>query len=407
VTGVRAAAALAAAALGVVACDADVGDADCQLTQQVVLVGSPSSPLLLLPSARLDQVGGGFFLIGSDGTAVRWAALAADGTLSPEQAFVLPAGVTNSIYAVAGVTTPGDTVLIGYLATSLGGGQGELDVVAVAADGSEPPAPANPVLTFPAGVPPASTLAMMSSRVGNSAGLAWIDAAANQVMFATIDGGAELVGQPAPIAASTAAADPTTVFYCLGFSAGKNDLTVTYLDAATDKAVLPTWIVAEATERGTVETLTTLSVGDQMDCAVVTPTDSEYALAWQDNQGSWLAVSTRDETTNVLGVATYAFASASNFGGPDLQPPLTGLASFGNDFGVVLERAHDAELWRLDAMGSRRSGALVFPSLLGNLGSVSALPVSSGLVATYADYSSAPGAPNPAGRRLFVNAVCY
>jgi hypothetical protein len=33
--------------------------------------------------------------------------------------------------------------------------------------------------------------------------------------------------------------------------------------------------------------------------------------------------------------------------------------------------------------------------------------VGGALVATYADYSSSPGTPNLAGRRLFVNASCY
>lgn len=399
-----AAAALTAAVLGVAACQADLGDADCQLIQQVVLAGSPSSPLLLLPNVRLDQVGDGFFLLGNDGTTVRWAALAADGTLSPEQAFVLPAGVANPVYGVGGVTTPGDTVLVAYLTTSAATSDGEIDVVAVAADGSQPPAPANPVLTFAAGVPPATAMAMSSSRLGNAAGLAWVDAQSNRVMFVTVNGQGALVGQPTPVAVSAAAA-PTTVFGCLGFSPGKDHLTVSYLNATSDGSAPPTWIIAEGNEGGTIDTTTTLNVANQMGCAVVTPTATEYALVWQDNQGSWMAVAVG--VGNQIQVATYPFAAASDFGGPDLQPPLVGLAPFGSDFGVVLARAHDTELWRLDEMGNRKPGALHFPSLVGNLGSVSALPVGGALVATYADYSSPPGTPNPAGRRLFVNAACY
>jgi hypothetical protein len=396
---------MAVAALGVAGCQADMGDADCQLSRQVVLSGSPSSPLLLLPNVRLDQVGAGFFLIGSDGITVRWAALAGDGTLGAEQAFALPAGVTNPLYAVAGVAAPGDTVLIGTLAaSSAGAGQGELDVVAVAADGSQPAAPAVPVLTFPAGPPPASTVAMMSSRLGTNAGLAWVDAQSNRVMFTTVSGQAQLVGEPTPIAVSTAA-NPLTKFDCLGFSSGKDNLTITYLDETTDGSAPPTYVIAEGNQGGTIDTTTTLNVASQMGCAIVTPTETEYALAWQDGEGSWLAVSAL--VGSQVQVATYPFASASAFGGPSLQPPLVGLAPFGTDFGVVLARALDIELWRLDAMGNRKPGSLVFPSLNGNLGSVSALSTSSGLVATYADYSSPPGALTPAGRRLFVNAVCY
>jgi hypothetical protein len=77
----------------------------------------------------------------------------------------------------------------------------------------------------------------------------------------------------------------------------------------------------------------------------------------------------------------------------------------------VLARASDVEMWRLDAMGNRKPGSLVFPTLAGNLGGVSALPVGAAdpgsLVATYADYTSAPGATTLAGRRLFVDALCY
>ena len=63
-------------------------------------------------------------------------------------------------------------------------------------------------------------------------------------------------------------------------------------------------------------------------------------------------------------------------------------------------------------MGNRQAGALIFPSVNGTFGSVSALPPSPAmaggpLVATYADYTSPAGAPMPAGGRLFVNAVCY
>jgi hypothetical protein len=395
--------ALAAAALGAAGCQADMGDADCQLSSQVVLSGSPSSPLLLLPNVRLDQVGAGFFLIGSDGTTVRWAALASDGTLGAEQAFALPAGATNPLFAVAGLTAPGDTVLVGTLATS-GAGAGELDVVAVAADGSQPAAPAVPVLTFPAGPPPASAIAMMSSRLGTNAGLAWVDAQSNRVMFTTVSGQAQLVGEPTPIAVS-AAANPLTKFDCLAFSSGKDNLTVSYLDQTSDGSAPPTYVIAEANEGGTIDGTTTLNVASQMGCAIVTPTATEYALAWQDGEGSWLAVSTL--VGSQVQVATYPFVSASAFGGPSLQPPLVGLAPFGTDFGVLLARALDIELWRLDAMGNRKAGTLVFPSLSGNLGSVSALSTSSGLIATYADYSSAPGASVLAGRRLFVNAVCY
>jgi hypothetical protein len=104
--------------------------------------------------------------------------------------------------------------------------------------------------------------------------------------------------------------------------------------------------------------------------------------------------------------APYPFASASSFGGANLQPPFVGLAQFGTDYGVLLARPRDVELWRIDQTGNRHPGAVIFPSINGNLGSVSALPVN-GFVATYADYTSPSGAATPAGGRVFLNAVCY
>ena len=401
-TTAPAAGALLAAALGLCACQADLGNADCQLTQQTVLAGSPSSVLLLLPNLRIDQVGAGFFLIGSDGTAVRWAAMAADGTLSNEQAFALPAGATNSFYAVAGASAPGDTVLIGTLAASATAGQGELDVVAVSADGSQAPTPPNPLVTFPGGVPSASTVAMMSSRSGSVAGLAWVDAQANRAMFTTVTGQGALVGAPVAVGAS-AVLDATTAFDCLAFSPGKSPLTLSYVNDTADQPDSPIGVIAEANDGGTIDSTTTLNYNSPVGCATVTPTDTGYGLVWQDDQGSWFT----DYMTGVNHFTPQTFVLASSFGGADLQPPLVGLAPFGTDFGVVLARAHDVELWRLDDMGNRSPGSLVFPSLNGNLGGVSTLLFNGGLLATYADYSSAPGAPTFAGRRLLVNAVCY
>ena len=97
----------------------------------------------------------------------------------------LPPGVTSAYFAVAGVATPGDTVLVGYLGTDAASGSGGLAVIAFPADGSPPAAPASTVVTFPGGIPAASSVAMISSRKGMNAGLAWVDDASGQVMVAT------------------------------------------------------------------------------------------------------------------------------------------------------------------------------------------------------------------------------
>jgi len=390
--------ATATLALGLVGCDADVGDAGCQITQEVTLAGTP---LTLLANARLDQVGDGYFLLGNDETAVRWGVLDANGTLSGEQAYPLPAGVTQAYYAVAGAATPGDTVLIGYLATDAASGDGELALVAVPAANPAVTAPPVAVLTFPGGTPAATSVAMLSSRKGMNAGLAWVDDASHVVEVATINAAGMLTGTP--VVTSMKAAPN---YSCLTFSPGKNDLTVVYYSDQVDlgqAGTAPGWVIAETSEAGSVDATTLLAFGHPGGCAHVTPTTAGYSLVWQDTQGGWLAVYTAGAASQP---APSPFAPASSFGGANLQPPFAGLAPFGADYGVLLARPLDVELWRIDAMGSRRPGAVIFPSITSNMGTVSALPAN-GFVATYADYTSPLGASPATGGRVFLNAACY
>lgn len=401
VTSLRAAL-VAVLAFGAGACEADAGDAGCQLTLQVTLAGSP---LTLLADARIDQVGGGFFLLGSDGSNVRWAALAADGTLGSQQAFPFPTGVTSAYYAVAGLQSPGDTVLLAYLGTDATGSNGELAVLALPADGSPPLSPATTIETFPGGVPPATSVTMSSSRAGMNAGLAWIDSGSSQVKFTTVSG----AGVPTGVGVSTSTAGPP--FSCLAFSPGKDDLTLEYYGGTTSLGIAG-WVIAEANEGGSVDSTTVLAFHDPMGtCAVVTPTSAGYGLVWQDLEGSWLA---EYVAQGQMLSSPYPFASASGFGGANLQPPQVGLAPFGTDFGVLFARPLDVELWRLDDTGDRRAGALIFPSVAGSFGSVSALPAAGGaLVVTYADYTAPAGSTGStgttgmSGSRLFANAACY
>ncbi len=378
-------------------CQADLGTAGCQIKTQMTV---PGTALTLLPDARLDAIGSGYALIGYDrgANAVRWA-LGAEGTLGPEHAFGLPAGARDPVFAMAGTPagTPGDTVLIAYLSADATGGEGELALIAVPADGSPPQAPAATIHEFPKGIPPLSSVAMTSSRKGGHAGLAWIDDGMGRVMYAAIDSTGQMVVAPTPAAA--AAPD----FTCLGFAAGKDDVTVVYHAAMTSQGQ-PGWIIAEGNESGGIDSSVTLVFARPMGtCATVTATPAGYAIAWQDQAGGLLSVYTASD--NKL-TSPAPFAPANEFGA-ELQPPIVALAPFGRDFGVLFQRLHAAELWRLDETGNRRSGALIFPSAQGTIGTVSAVvrAASTGLTATYADYMDADGGTT--GDRLFVNAQCY
>ncbi len=404
--GVVALLALAAAGLG---CQADLGTAGCAITKQATLA---ASPLTLLFDARLDAVGSLYVLIGSDGTAVRWATLTPtlDGVMmGGEHAFGLPGDISGPpLFAVASSSsTSPDTVLVGWLAADPTGTKGDLSIIALPADGSPPMGPATVVHEFAGGVPDSGTVVMVSSRRGMNAGIAWEDPVSNQVLLAAVDYTGALVGPPTP----TAAVAPP--FECLSFQPGKDDLTVVYQAKVTSG---PGWVVAEANESGSVDSYVTSPYPGQADsnCVHMAPTGTGYAFAWQDTAGAWLGVAIAGSNTSPA-----AFAASSDFGGYSLQPPIRALAPFQQDFGVAFQKVADAELWRIDQMANRRSGALIFPSAQGNMGKVStALETSGGklvsggaLVATYADY---PGGVTPTdaaasltGNRVFLYATCH
>jgi hypothetical protein len=400
------------ALVGAVAgCQADdLGTAGCQIASQKTLAGSP---LTLLPHARLDAVGAGYVLIGADAQAVRWASIDVTGAIGTEHAFGLPKGVTSPLFAMAGTTTNsrGDTVLVGWLAPDATQKRGELWMIALPADGSPPMDQASIIHEFTAGLPDPQSVVMVSSRKGLNAGVAWVEASSQQVMLTVVDATGTPVGTPTPTA------PVTQPFDCLQFQSGKDDLTLVYEGQFTTSSAMG-WVVAEANEGGGIDSYTTVPYnGTPTACAAVAPTSTGYALAWQDAAGGWLRTYVPGSTTRSDAVP---FAPSSEFGGADLQPPIVALASFQPDFGVLFQKLRDAELWRIDPMGNRKSGALIFPSAQGNMGSVSTALVPGGmgtLTLTYADYTgsaavgdggvSPDGGTTQTGNRLFINAACH
>ena len=376
------------------ACQTDVGTAGCQVTLEVPL---PGSPLTLLQDARLDVVGDGFFLVGSDGTNVMWASLGANGALGAEHAVGIPAGASQTVFAFAQNAAPADTLIVGVVTPAANGTDAELHLEAVPADGSAPTGLGPAVVTFTGGAATPPVLAMATSRLGVTANLAWVDVPTSTVMIANVDGTGQL--------SATIGVDSAYAFACLGYSLGSNgDQAVSFLRYDITGG-LPTWEKFERTPAGGIAGLKLfVAGGPTMSCAVGLPLDAGYALGWQDQTGSWLSVDSMPNGVATGSIQSYPFASATDFGGPDVQPPIVGLAPFGTDYGVLFSGTHAVELWRLDANGNRRPGKLIFPSLEGNLGHVSAAWVGQSLVATYADYTSSTTMPS---QRWFVDAACY
>ncbi len=387
---------LAALALAAVAgCQAGPTDNGCQITKQVVIPGT--TPLALLSEISVVRVGGTTVLLGSDTTSVRWVTIAQDGTVGIEQAAALPPDTLRAFYALAGVDSPGDRVVIGVLVAN--GSDADLRLmVAPTDDGAAAGAPGPAIATFGGGVSTPGQVAMGTSVSSMYAGVAWIDGL--NPTYAFVDGQGAVVGTPAVIENALGSG-----YSCLGFAPGKQELTVTYKREPTDPQIGPIWLIADLQVGGAIDTLSlsVAQVGGKMSCAQTVLYDDngsrEYAIVWQDRSGSWLSVY---YGPGGGGVDSYGFASSTIFGGADLQPPLMGLATFlGKDFGVLFAKPHSVELWRTDWVGNLRSGSLVFPSLQGDVRNVASVSSTNLLTSTYADYTGSEG------RRLVIDASCY
>jgi hypothetical protein len=393
-------AALAATALGACA-DGVQGSGGCAIAQDVVV---PGSPLTLLATAHLQRIGTGFALTGvdPDGSTIRWAAFDdTAGALGPEGAMASPAADAGPWVTLASDQAPGDSLLVAAAVTAANGLDAELHVVVVPASASPATSPAlGPALAIVPGAfanGGAPTVALEASRSGPYAVLAWIDPTAGSVMELALS---SATGEPVGAATSLEAAP--ALFGCLAFAAGKGAFTLVYYQYATATATTPTVVIQELRGAGIVDSSVEITLDSHAaGCSQVTPTDSGYALAFQDTEASWLTV--YDGKTNAVTIAP--FASAVSFGGASLQPPLAGLAPVGKDFAVVLDRVQGGELWRL-SVGGGQTGLLVLPSVQGTIGGISAVPDSGSLTATYADYSSVDAGVGTAGQRYLLRLSC-
>jgi hypothetical protein len=393
----------ALAALGVACQNSPAGTAGCQFSQQVAV---PGSPLTLLSGAQLARAGASFVLTGvdADRATARWAIFdPAAGALGTERSLALPAAGAGPWLAVASEATPGDTVLVALAVATANGTDAELHVVAVPT--ASPPVmapPLGPALAvikngFANGATPVVVLG--ASRSGPHAVLAWIDPsdpAGAAVTMLVLSAAGEPIGTPAVVESVPKVA-------CLAFAPGKGALTLVYHKYADAKATMPDYTIKELRDAGDLDSTLELILDHVAGCPTLTSTDAGYALVFQDTEASWLGVYVG--ATNQL--STNPFVAAVSFGGPSLQPPLAGLAPVGTDFAVLLDRAHGGELWRVTSGGGRKAGRLALPSTAGLTGALSALPVSQGVTATYADYSMVgPGGVGTAGQRYVLTMTC-
>lgn len=348
------------------------------------------TPLTLLPDARLDRVGDGFVLLGSDGDNVRWASLGTEGVIGAEHFIAVPAHVGQPWFAVAGTSGPMDHLVVAYIpAGAAATGMVDLMTFSVEFDNTMP--------TLPVAVgqiPATAQVAVGSGRGGMQAALTWGVPGTTNISARILGGDGRAIGADLVLGS-------VEDFDCLGFTPGKGDLTVGYVDGSgTPPAYKFLGIEISATR--ILQPAFTLPIGNQRPgCVELVPTDTGYALAWHSSGiGTYFGVfePSTSQFPNQLVLGDVRVSG---------EPPnLGGLGWMGKQYALVFARDTGAEVWPIDAMGHRKGSLPVFPSTVGHTGALSTQPVGAVLYATYADYTYADPANRSAGVRFLVKVSC-
>jgi hypothetical protein len=349
------------------------------------------SDLTRLPDARLDVVGDGFVLIGTDGATVRWANLSHEGVLGPQHQYELSdPHLAGPWAAVAGSQAAGDRLLVAFAADTGSAGTADLMTYAVNSDGT---LPMGPIAAGKIATGANAKVVMSSGRGGMHAGIAWGTTGSSNLAARVLDGDGQAVG--GDLALGTVGA-----FDCLRFHPGKADLTVGYLDESGTPPS-PFFQATEITATGTTQVPFRLAVGKELpECIDMTPTDKGYGIAWHTpGIGFSFGVFESNQPT---------FPSRMFLGDirflPAQAPPLGGVGWMGKQYAIGFARTEGAEVRLIDAMGNDMGKLPVFPSSLGHTGQLSTQPVGTALYATYADYTDATA--TTAGHRFLVKVSC-
>lgn len=385
---------------GLGGCNSDPTRSACvvQLSQVTVprQAHPTATPLLLLPQARLDAVGDVFVLMGTDGARVYWAVLGKDGVaIGDEHSVAVPAHAAGPWFAVAGVGTPQDHLLIATMAPdepgSVSSGNRELVISSYAID-----APAAVSTVVSGTIPTTAEIAMRSGRAGLHAAIAWASPGQTRVMARVLGGDGVAVGTDLDLGEVG-----DTVSGCLRFSAGKGDLTLGFVDTSVPGA--PLFVASEIASDGSLTDPLRLHLGKVVPelpgCVELAPAGDGYGVAWHSaGVGIYFGVynPSRREFPNVLVRSDVRVRGA--------VPGVSGVGWMGKSYAILFAQDRGAEIWPLDANGNRQGELPILPSVSGYIGNVSTQSVGTAMYATYADYPSADDHSN--GSRLLVKVSC-
>jgi len=393
--------------VGAVSFSGSCGDdlpARCTLTTTVM---APNA-LTLMSGARLDRVGNGFVLLGTDGDHVMWQTIDAAGNVGALRTGTVPAHTDGPWFGVAAAATPGDHVVVVY-ATNPSGNKATLTSITFGIDGSAGAAPAAIGMIPDKGAMKASLLVSAGSgQGGQHMGLLWALKGSGAVTAKILAG----TGQPVGDDVSLGTVDDID---CPRFIVGQGDLTATFVKTSGNpatKAVVAREFNADGSSGSTLNLgLIDWSADLAGGCVPMAAASAGYGFGWRANGKTFSGddYAYFDPSRGAGTYTPYPIASDERASGGHASP-IMGLAKTADSvtrFIVVLAQAAGGQAWEIDFEGHPLSQAVAFPSVKGNTGTFSTQPLGGSLYVTYADYTGKSATDQTAGSRIFGQVTCH
>jgi len=357
----------------------------CRIAQTTAL---PPSALTLTRDVWIQRAGAGLVMVGVEGDEVRWAPLSLDGVLGPESKLTVPqrAARPGIVFGATAKATPADQLVVAF-ATPKAGAPTQLQVAAITQmPGAAASAPAV-LADLPAGVDPNIVrLAMGSSSTGRRAVLAWnYEGQDAPPTFVLLQGDAMPVAPPGPAFQAKIARGS-----CLSVVASRTDFAISVTEGGQPGTTSETiWRAFELKDDGGHGSNIEIGLDAPVtSCISSTPTPRGYALAYQNDNGTYFA----DFDTGSGSLNHDIVAGVLQFGGVAKQPKVACIAPMGREYSLLFDRSSGPEVWRFDAFGNPQGSSLFLPTSAGEVGPLSALTGNDAFLATYLDAGKAGGA---------------
>ena len=393
---------------GVVLASSQCGDdlpARCALTTKSMAANA----LTLMPDARMDRVANGFVLLGTDGDHVMWQTIDTAGNAGPLRTVTVPARTDGPWFGVAGTAaTPGDHVVILY-ATSPSGNMATLTSITAGIDGSAGAGPASVGMIPDRGATKTPFLVGAGSgQAGQHMGLIWALKGSGTVK-AKIFGS---TGQPLGDDVSLGNVDDLD---CPRFIAGQGDLTATFVKTSGSPATQSV-VAREFNADGSSGSTLNLGLVDWSDdeaggCVPMAAAASGYGFGWRVDGKSFSGddYAFFDPSGGAGTYTPYQVLSDERWKS-GRAAPIMGLAKTSDSvtrFILAVAGAAGGLAWEINQGGEAMSQSVTFPSVNGNVGTLSAQPLTGSLYVTYADYTGKTASDHTAGSRIFGQVTCH